>query len=68
MLPPDEDLVEELQTPTYEVQNGKIRVMPKNVMRELLLRSPDKADALCLTFYEDPNIMFDPTDLNKCAA
>ncbi len=68
MLPPDEDLVEELQTPTYEVQNGKIRVMPKDVMRELLLRSPDKADSLCLTFYEDSNIMFDPTDLRKCAA
>jgi hypothetical protein len=51
MLPPDELLVEELQTPTYEVQNGKIRVMKKDTMRELLKRSPDRADALCLTFY-----------------
>jgi len=68
MLPPDEDLIEELQTPTYEVQNGKIRVMPKDVMRELLLQSPDKADSLCLTFYEDSNILIDPTDLRKCAA
>jgi len=50
MLPPDEMLVEELSTPTYEVVNGKIRVMKKDTMRELLKRSPDRADALCLTF------------------
>ena len=29
MLPPDETLIEELQTPTYEIGNGKIRVMKK---------------------------------------
>lgn len=50
MLPPDELLVEELATPTYEVVNGKIRVMKKDLMRELLKRSPDRADSLCLTF------------------
>jgi len=27
-------------------------VMKKETMRELLKRSPDRADALCLTFYE----------------
>jgi hypothetical protein len=52
MLPPDELLLEELQTPTYEIRNGRIRVMQKSVMRELLKRSPDRADALCLTFYD----------------
>ena len=52
MLPPDELLVEELATPTYEVVNGKVRVMKKDTMRELLKRSPDRADALCLTFAE----------------
>jgi len=57
MLPPDEHLIEELKTPTYEVQNGKIRVMKKVTMRELLKRSPDKADALCLTFFQ-PNLLF----------
>jgi hypothetical protein len=50
MLPPDELLVEELATPTYEIVNGKIRVMRKDTIRELLKRSPDRADALCLTF------------------
>ena len=51
MLPPDESLLEELLVATYSVQNGKIRVMRKADMRELLKRSPDVADALCLTFY-----------------
>ena len=49
-LPPDEELIEELLTPTYEIDRGKIRVMSKSTMRELLRRSPDRADALCLTF------------------
>lgn len=52
MLPPDEMLLEELRTPTYKVQNGNIRIMDKDTMRELLKRSPDRADALCLTFAE----------------
>jgi hypothetical protein len=30
MLPPDEQLIEELATPTYEVVNGKIQVMKKS--------------------------------------
>jgi hypothetical protein len=45
-------LLEELQTPTYEVSGGKIRVMKKETMRELLKRSPDRADALVLTFHQ----------------
>ena len=57
MLPPDEMLVEELQTPTYEVANGKIRVMKKETMRELLKRSPDRADSLHLTFFQ-PRLLF----------
>ena len=50
MLPPDEELVQELLLPTYEVENGKIKIMKKKLMRDLLKRSPDRADALCLTF------------------
>jgi hypothetical protein len=53
MLPADEMLIEELACPTYEIRNGKIFVMPKDTMRELLKRSPDRADSLCLTFYSD---------------
>lgn len=51
MLPPDELLIEELQTPTYVIERGKIRIMRKDIMREVLRRSPDRADALCLTFH-----------------
>ena len=61
MLPPDELLIEELQTPTYEIMGGKIRVMKKQTMRELLKRSPDRADSLCLTFA--PTGFFDGCDL-----
>lgn len=68
MLPPDEELLEELHTPTYEIHKGKIRVMDKDTMRELLQRSPNKADSLNLTFYWDENMLFDPMDLDKCAA
>ena len=52
MLPPVESLIEELGTPTYKIQNGKIRVMKKDTIRELLKRSSDYMDALALTFYD----------------
>ena len=61
-LPPDEELLEELLTPTYEVERGKIRVMNKSTMREILKRSPDRADALCLTF--QPGGFFAGLDLS----
>lgn len=51
MLPPDDMLIEELKTPTYFIpEDGKIHVMKKETMREMLRRSPDRADALGLTF------------------
>ena len=50
MQSPDDILLEELLTPTYEVKNGRVCVMAKNTMRKLLKRSPDRADALCLAF------------------
>ena len=62
MLPPDERLLEELATPTYEIKNGRVLVMAKDVMRELLKRSPDRSDSLCLTFVEHDR-KFDPIDL-----
>lgn len=54
MLPPDEELAEELCTPLYwEDNKGKIKVTDKESMKEMLGRSPDKADALNLTFAPD---------------
>jgi hypothetical protein len=55
MLPPDRLLLQELSTPLYSVkENGKIKVSTKDDMRESLRRSPDRADALCLTFLPLP--------------
>lgn len=50
MLPPDEDLIEELVTPNYQIAGGKIKVTPKKDLKEILRRSPDKAESLKLTF------------------
>jgi phage terminase large subunit len=57
MLPPDDELIEELAIPTYQVQGEYIRVMQKDTMKELLGRSPNKADALCLTFAPEGEII-----------
>jgi len=54
MLPPDDELLEELLIPTYEQVGRYIRIMEKKDMRKLLGRSPDRADALCLTFAPRP--------------
>jgi len=67
MLPPDEELIQELLTPTYGIANGVIKIMPKNppsgrqsgagtgvvCMRDLLKRSPDRAEALIMTFFPE---------------
>ena len=50
MLPPNERLMEELSVAEYEIRNGKVKISDKNAMRKELGRSPDEADALCLTF------------------
>lgn len=50
-LPKDEELRQELCAPTYSfVSSGKIKVEPKDSIKRRGMRSPDKADALCLTF------------------
>lgn len=49
MLPPDEELLEELHIVTYSIINGKVKIMSKDVMKELLKRSPGKFDSLCLS-------------------
>lgn len=52
MLPPDDELAEELTTPTYWKgdRDGKIRVSTRETMIESLGRSPDKASSLVLLF------------------
>ena len=51
MLPPDENLIEELSSISYEVTNkGQIKIDNKQTLRGKLGRSSDNFDALCLTF------------------
>lgn len=56
MLPPNELLLEELRVLTYEIKGGYIRIMPKDVVKDLLKRSPDDSDSLSLTFYPDTRV------------
>ncbi len=53
MLPPDESLADELIAMRYRYDKGRIRISPKDEMRHLLKRSPDRADSLALTFGPD---------------
>jgi hypothetical protein len=50
MLPPDEGFADELCAAKYRIVRGKIKVDDKDKLRQRLGRSPDLADALCLTF------------------
>lgn len=50
-LPKDDELRQELCSPTYAfLSNGKTKVESKQELKKRGLRSPDKADSLCLTF------------------
>lgn len=50
-LPKDPELVAELSGATYTFDNkGRLLLEPKELMKEKMGFSPDKADALCLTF------------------
>lgn len=50
-IPDDPDLIKELSAPTYTFQNGKFVLESKDQIKQRLGFSPDKADALALTFY-----------------
>jgi hypothetical protein len=49
-IPDDPELVEELLAMTWEEQSMKIKVITKKDLVKVLGRSPDKADALVLSF------------------
>jgi phage terminase large subunit len=49
-LPNDPELVRQLTAPMYTLQDGKFRMEEKEQLKKRLGYSPDKADALCLTF------------------
>src|SRR3546814_4795959 len=49
-LAPDPGLKEELCALRYVYQGDKFRVVPKDIIKQQIGRSPDKSDALGLTF------------------
>lgn len=49
-LPPDRELKEELCATTFVHQGDKFRIVEKELIKDQIGRSPDKADALALTF------------------
>lgn len=52
-LPPDRDLTAELTAPTYdEVAGSKIRLEAKDAVKKRIGRSPDKADAVVMAFWQ----------------
>jgi hypothetical protein len=50
MLPPDEELIEELSVLTYSIEGKWVKLMKSDVLKDLIKRSPNKFSALCLTF------------------
>ena len=51
-LPKDDELLEELMSITYEyTPHGKIKITAKDEIKEHLGRSPDRSDAVALTYY-----------------
>ena len=49
-LPEDRELKEELCATTFVYQGDKFRIVEKELIKQEIGRSPDKADALALTF------------------
>ncbi len=50
-IPRDDGLIEELIGPTYKIESsGKLKVESKDDMKKRGVKSPNKADAFCLTF------------------
>lgn len=53
-LPPDEELLIDLTSASWEPRGKKIVVEKKDDIKKRIGRSPDKADAVVYTFYEPP--------------
>lgn len=65
MLPPDEELREELLAIKYANIDGFIRTSKKDLLKDVLKRSPNKFDSLALTFIDD-EVFYTDDDLDDC--
>lgn len=52
----DEETKEELCATDYKIQNGKVRVLPKDLVKKKISRSPDKGDGLMLCYAPIDNL------------
>ena len=49
----DDETIGELTTPTYRIEsNGRIKVESKDELKKRGVKSPNRADAWLLTFYD----------------
>lgn len=56
-IPSDAKLAKELHAPSWEGQvTGRLKATPKSELRKILGRSPDRADAACLSTWEPLNL------------
>lgn len=55
-MPFDSRLLEELCATKYYIKNGKVIMIPKEIIKSELGRSPDRADAFALTFAQEEAI------------
>ena len=54
-LPPDDpELIAELAAPTFKIARGGITITPKEDLIKKLGRSPDRADAVVMSWYKGP--------------
>ena len=56
-LPDDRELLGDLASPKYSVRNGRILVESKDEIKKRIGRSPDKGDAVALTFAPGPVLL-----------
>lgn len=66
-LPPDDELKEELTSIRWSLRsNGKLQIEEKGEIKKRIGRSPDKADAILLTFFKNRPVRqpVDPSIIN----
>lgn len=57
-LPPDDFLLQELTETKWKFRSdGRIQIVEKEEIKKAIGRSPDRADALALTFWPVPNVV-----------
>lgn len=65
-IPEDDELIGELSTIRCKPESdGRIKVEGKPDMKKRGLKSPNKADALCLSYYHDDHYFKQPKPLDK---